>query len=107
MEVCTRNTLNRHMIQDPVILRDAAKRCRTNVIADEELTHPEVVHDGDGALEALADVQLYVLVETRPQGAEGRQGWPVVLAYCGGERERERENIQYSPIETQQSEQRH
>lgn len=29
----------------------------------QELTHPEVVHDGDGALELLADLHIDVLVK--------------------------------------------
>lgn len=52
---------------------------------EEELTHPEVVHDGDGALEALADLQADVLVETWTHGAEGRQRGPVVLTSFRGE----------------------
>lgn len=43
------------------------------------LTHPEVVHGGDGPLEALADLHVDVLVEARPHGAEGRQRGPVIL----------------------------
>lgn len=43
------------------------------------LTHPEVVHDGDGALELLRDLHTDVLVEAGAHGAEGRQRGPVVL----------------------------
>ncbi len=36
----------------------------------QELTHPEVVHDGDGALETLTDLYIDVLVETGADRAE-------------------------------------
>lgn len=41
-----------------------------SVTQNEELTHPEVVHDGDGALETLADLHIDVLVETGAHRAE-------------------------------------
>lgn len=44
------------------------------------LTHPEVVHEGDDALELLTDFHIDVLVEAGPHGAEGGQRRPVVLA---------------------------
>lgn len=43
------------------------------------LTHPEVVHDGDGALELLADLHTDVLVEAGAQRTEWRQWGPVIL----------------------------
>lgn len=44
-----------------------------------ELTHPKVVHDGDGALELLSDLYIDVLVEAGAHGAEGRKRRPVIL----------------------------
>lgn len=43
------------------------------------LTHPKVVHDGDGALELLRDLHTDVLVEAGAHRAERRQRGPVVL----------------------------
>lgn len=45
----------------------------------QELTHPEVVHEGDGALEALRDLHIDVLVEAGAHRAEWRQRGPVIL----------------------------
>lgn len=50
---------------------------------EKRLTHPEVVHEGDDALELLTDFHIDVLVEAGPHGAEGGQRWPVVLAGWG------------------------
>lgn len=44
-----------------------------------ELTHPKVVHDGDGVLELLSDLHIDVLVEAGANGAEGRKRRPVIL----------------------------
>lgn len=43
------------------------------------LTHPKVVHDGDGALELLRDLHTDVLVEAGAHGAERWQWGPVIL----------------------------
>lgn len=55
----------------------------------KRLTHPEVVHEGDDALELLTDFHVDVLVEAGPHWAEGGQRWPVVLASCGGEKQKQ------------------
>lgn len=45
----------------------------------DKLTNPEVVHDGDSTLEALADLHVDVLVEAGPHRTEGRHRGPIIL----------------------------
>lgn len=45
---------------------------------------PEVVHDGDDALEALADLNIDVLIKAGSHGAKGGQRRPVFLSVCSG-----------------------
>lgn len=44
-----------------------------------KLTHPVVVHGGDSALEALANLHINVLIEARSHWAEGGQWGPIIL----------------------------
>lgn len=44
-----------------------------------KLTHPVVVHGGDSALEALANLHINVLIEARSHRAEGGQRGPIIL----------------------------
>lgn len=45
-------------------------KAKTLKLKVRELTHPEVVHDVDGTLEALADLHIDVLIEAGAHRAE-------------------------------------
>lgn len=44
-----------------------------------QLTHPVVVHDGDDALKALADLHVNVMIEAWTHRTERRQRRPILL----------------------------
>lgn len=50
-----------------------------NVVVNELLTHPEVIHDLDCLLKLYRDVHCNVVVETRAHGQILWEGWPVIF----------------------------
>lgn len=61
----------------------------------KQLTHPEVIQDGDNALESLADLHINVLIEAGSHRTERGQRRPIILASWMEENDHHSVNVMY------------